>query len=47
MFGMALTRPSLTMQFRSGMDIFAHACGQTADFKNSFTAGKPGKSATF
>jgi len=24
MFGMALTRPSLTMQLTSGMDVFAH-----------------------
>ena len=31
MFGMALTRPSLTMQLTSGMDVFAHVSGQTAD----------------
>jgi len=26
MFGMALTRPTLTMQLTSGVDIFAHVC---------------------
>ena len=30
MFGMALTRPSMTMQSTSGMDVFAHVCGQKA-----------------
>ena len=28
MFGMALTRRSLTMQLTSGMDVFAHVCEQ-------------------
>jgi len=28
MFGMALTRPSLTMQLTSTMDVFAHACAK-------------------
>jgi len=31
MFGMAVTRPSLTMQLTSGMDVFARVCGQKAD----------------
>ena len=31
MFVMALTRPSLTMQLTSGVDVFAHVCGQKAD----------------
>jgi len=31
MFGMALTRPSLTMQLTSGVDVFTHVCGQKAD----------------
>jgi len=31
MFDMALTRPSLTMQLRSGVEIFAHVCGQKMD----------------
>jgi len=31
MFVMALTRPSLTMQLTSGVDVFAHACEQKAD----------------
>jgi len=31
MFGMALTRPSLTMQLTSSVDVFAHICGQKAD----------------
>jgi len=26
--GMALTRPSLTMQLTSGVDVFAHVCGE-------------------
>jgi len=30
MFVMALTRPSLTMQLTSGVDVFAHACEQKA-----------------
>jgi len=28
MYGMALTRPSLTMQLTSGVDVFAHVCVQ-------------------
>jgi len=28
MFGMALIRPSLTMQLMSGVDVFIHACRQ-------------------
>jgi len=28
---MALTRPSLTMQLMSGMDVYTHVCGQKAD----------------
>jgi len=28
MFGMAVTRPSLTVQLTSGMDIFVHECGK-------------------
>ena len=31
MFCMTLTRPSLTMQLTSVMDVFAHVCGQKAD----------------
>ena len=30
MFGMALIRPSLTMQLTSGVEVFAHECGQKA-----------------
>ena len=30
MFGMALTRPSLTLQLTSGVDVFAHVCKQKA-----------------
>jgi len=33
MFGMALTRRSLTMQLTSGVGVFAHVCGQEADFE--------------
>ena len=38
MFGMALNRPSLTMQLTSGMDVFAHAYGhgQKADIANNY-----------
>jgi len=36
MFGMALTRPSLTMQLKSGMDVFAHACWQKADTSSNY-----------
>jgi len=28
MFGLALNRPSLTMQLTSGVDVFAHVCGK-------------------
>jgi len=33
---MALTRPSLTVQLRSGMDVFAHMCGQKADTSSNY-----------
>jgi len=36
MFGMALTRPSLTMQLTSGVDVFAHACDQKADTLSNY-----------
>jgi len=36
MFDMSVTRPSLTMQLTSGMDVFAHVCGQTADTSNNY-----------
>jgi len=36
MFGMALTRPSMTMQLTSGMDVFAHVCGQKADTSSNY-----------
>jgi len=35
MFGMALTRPSSTMQLKSGVDVFAHVCLQKADASNN------------
>jgi len=35
MFGMALTRPSPTMQL-SGVDVFAHVCGQKADTSSNY-----------
>jgi len=31
MFGMALTRPPLTMELTSGVDVFANVCEQKAD----------------
>ena len=31
MFDMALNRPSSTMQLTSGVDVFAHVCGQKVD----------------
>jgi len=34
MFRMA--RPSLTMQLTSGMDVFAHVCGQKADISSNY-----------
>jgi len=37
MFGMALlTKPSLTMQLTSGMDVFTHVCGQKADIPSNY-----------
>jgi len=36
MFGMALTRPSLAMQLRSGVDVFVHVCRQTADTSSNY-----------
>jgi len=35
MCGMALTRPSLTMQFTSGM-VFVHVCGQKVDTLSNY-----------
>jgi len=36
-FGMALTRPSLTVQLASGVDVFfAHVCGQKADTSSNY-----------
>jgi len=36
MFGMAMTRPSMTMQLTSGVDVFAHVCGQKADTSSNY-----------
>ena len=36
MVGMALTRPSLTMQLMSGVDVFAHVCEQKADTLSNY-----------
>jgi len=36
MFGMALTRPSLTMQLTSGVDVFAHVCWQKVDTSSKY-----------
>jgi len=36
MFDMALTRPSLTMQLTSGMDVYACVCGQKADTSSNY-----------
>ena len=36
MFFMALTRPSLTVQLTSGVDVFAHLCGQKADTSSNY-----------
>jgi len=36
MHGMALTRPSLTMQLTSGVDVFAHVCGKKADTSSNY-----------
>jgi len=39
---MALTRPSLTMQLMSGVDVFAHVCGQKADTSSNYCdSGQP------
>jgi len=35
-FGMALTRPSLTVQLTSGVDVFAYVCGQKADTSSNY-----------
>ena len=36
MFGMSLTRPSLTMQLTSGVDVFAHVWGQKVDTLSNY-----------
>jgi len=36
MFGMALTRPSLSMQLMSGTHVFAHVCGQNANTSSNY-----------
>ena len=36
MFGIALTRPSLTVQLKSGVDVFVHVCGQKADTLSNY-----------
>jgi len=36
MFGMPLTRSSVTMQLTSGMDVFAHVCRQKADTSSKY-----------
>jgi len=36
MFGRTLTRPSLTMQLTSGVDVFAHECRQKADTSSNY-----------
>ena len=36
MFGMALARPSLTMQSTSGVDVIAHVCGKKADTSGNY-----------
>jgi len=35
MFGMALTRPSLTMQLTSSVDVFTHVCRQRCIFRTT------------
>jgi len=36
MFGMALTKPSSTMQLTSGMDVFGHVCGQKVGTSSNY-----------
>jgi len=36
MFGMASTKPSLTMQLTNGTDVFAPVCGQKADTSSNY-----------
>jgi len=36
MLGMAVTRPSFTMQLTSGVDVFAHVCGQKTDTSSNY-----------
>ena len=36
MFGMALTRPSSTMQLMSGVDVFAHVCEQKVEILSNY-----------
>jgi len=36
MFSMTLTRPSLTMQLMSGVNVFTHVCGQKADTSSNY-----------
>jgi len=36
MFGIALTRPSLTVQLKCGVDVFVHVCGQKADTLSNY-----------
>jgi len=36
MFGMASSRPCLTMQLTSGVGVFAHVCGQKADTSSNY-----------
>jgi len=36
MFGTAMTRPSLTMQLTSGMDVFTPLCGQKTDTSSNY-----------
>jgi len=36
MFGMALTRPTFTIELTSDMDVFAHVCGQKADTSSNY-----------
>jgi len=42
MFGMALTRPSSSMQLKCDVDFFVHVCGQKADtLSNYFDSIQP------
>jgi len=36
MFGIALTRPSLTMQLTSHVNVFARVCGQNVDTSRNY-----------